>query len=163
MRLLLPSDNDNGTMSSVSKAFETSRFFTIAEIADDTVSFTQVRKGFESPPTAQKWVDVIRKLKVDAVVVDSISAGTAAALGSAHIRLITGARGLTGMLLDWAANLGLDDFESKINALNAPPVPPPESKPSAAQPVQAQSAKQQAPVAPKTQAAVPEDTKRSAD
>ncbi|MBX8634847.1 MAG: hypothetical protein KIS30_01980 [Thermoplasmata archaeon] len=132
MKLLLPSDNDNGTISSVPKVFETSRFYTIAEIIDDTVSFTQIRKGFATPPTPQKWVDIIRKLNVDAVVADSIYPETASALRSANVRLIVGARGLIGMLIDWVANLGLDDFESKLNLLNKPPVPPSTPKPAAA-------------------------------
>ncbi len=144
MRLLLPSDNDNGTISSVSKVFESSRFFMVAEIVGDTVSFTQIRKGFPSPPSSQKWAEVIRKLDVDAVVADGISPETASALKSAGVRLITGARGLTGMLIDWAANLGLDDFESKLNALNRPQAPAVQAKTASAPTVQSPPAKQQA-------------------
>ncbi len=131
MRILLPSDNDNGMVSAMSEVFETSKFYTIAEIVGDTVSFTQIRKGFQSPPPAEKWVEVIGKLNVDAVVSDVISPETASALKSANVRLITGARGLTGMLIDWAANLGLDDFEAKINAMNKPPAPSLQVKPAA--------------------------------
>ncbi|MBX8634435.1 MAG: hypothetical protein M1351_07485 [Candidatus Thermoplasmatota archaeon] len=137
MNVLLPSESETGLISNISREFEKSRYYTVAEIIDGTVAGTLVRTGFPSPPQPEKWISIARKLKVDVVVANSISEDTAAALRSAGIRVVPGAKGLTGMFVDWIANLGVDDFELKIREMNAPPpvAPKPQQK-AVAPPVQ---------------------------
>jgi predicted Fe-Mo cluster-binding NifX family protein len=121
MKILLPSESETGLMSNISAEFEKSKYYTVAEIIDGTVAGTLVKAGFPSPPPPEKWISIARKLNVDAVVANSISEETARVLRSGGIRVVAGARGLTGMFVDWIANLGIDDFELKVREMNAPP------------------------------------------
>ncbi|MBX8632386.1 MAG: hypothetical protein KIY12_02130 [Thermoplasmata archaeon] len=159
MKILLPSDSETGSLSYVSKEFETSRYYTVAEIIDGTVASTQVRQGFPSPPPAERLASIVRNLKIDAVVLDSASPDTIGSLRSSGIRVITGAKGLVGMLIDWIANLGIDGFEIKIALLNRPAPAPAKPAAPAAPPAPAAAQPGAKPSAPGTP--VPQKSKSS--
>lgn len=119
-------------MSTIAADFETARYFTIANIIEGTLADTKIKQGFASPPPEGTWGTALRKLGVDVAVANGIQPGTAASIRSSGIRVISGAKALVGDLIDWIADIGLDEFEEKVEMLNKPPPskePPKQSPP----------------------------------
>ena len=60
---------------------------------------------------------MLRKQKIDVVVANRIQAASAESIRAAGIRLVSGARGLVGDLIDWITDAGIDEFEEKVTLL----------------------------------------------
>jgi len=116
MLILFPSQTDTGTLSPIFRSFETSPYYTIAEIIDGTLATTYIKKGFASPPPEGRWPEILRKQRVVCVVADEITDRVAAMISGAGIRVIPGVRGLIGDVTDWIADEGLEEFERRVTA-----------------------------------------------
>lgn len=121
MFVIFPSDNEMGTLSTLASDFETARYYTVASIISDTLADTKIKQGFPSPPPGGEWGPLLKRLKIDLVVASAMQDGTAASIASAGIRVVKGAKGLVGDLVDWIADVGVDEFAEKVELLNKPP------------------------------------------
>ena len=129
MFVILPSDNETGTLSQLASDFEKARYYTIASIIEGTLADTKIKQGYASPPQEGGWGAVLLRLKIDVVVALKISPAAEASVKSAGIRVIKGAKGLVGDMIDWIADVGVDEFEAKVAALNRPPPAKQQAKP----------------------------------
>ncbi len=121
MFIIFPSDNETGTLSNLASDFETARYYTIASIIEDTLADTKIKQGFPSPPPEGEWGRLLGKLKIEVVVARGIKQGTVASMQSSGIRVIRGAKGLVGDMIDWIADAGIDEFEEKVTSLAKQP------------------------------------------
>lgn len=129
MYVIFPSENETGTLSNLAADFETARYYTIASIIEGTLADTKIKMGYPALPEARNWGGILARLKVDVVVAGKISQETASSVSSAGIRLIRGAKGLVGDLIDWIADVGLDEFEEKVASLSKQPAPSTKAEP----------------------------------
>jgi predicted Fe-Mo cluster-binding NifX family protein len=118
MFVIFPSDNETGTLSPIAAEFETAAYYTIDVIIEDTLADTKIKTGFTEAPAAGNWGSILRKLKIEVVVANRILPGTLASIQDSGIRVIQGARGLVGDLIDWIAEGGVDEFAEKVRSLN---------------------------------------------
>lgn len=131
MYVIFPSDSDTGTLSTIATDFESARYYTIAIIIEGTLADTKIKQGFPSPPQEGTWGAALRRLGVEVAVANSIKPETVSSIRASGIRVISGAKALVGDLIDWIADIGLDEFEEKIEMLNkpAPAKEPPKKSP----------------------------------
>ncbi len=117
MFVIFPSENETGTLSNLAADFETAGYYTIASIIEETLADTKIKHGYQAPPPEDSWGRLLRKQKIDVVVAGRIHAASAESIRASGIRLVSGARGLVGDLIDWIADTGIDEFEEKVTLL----------------------------------------------
>ncbi len=110
-----------GTLSNLASDFETAKYYTVASIISGTLADTKIKQGFPTPPRDEEWGRLLRRLRIDLAVAAAMQDGTAASIASAGIRVVKGAKGLVGDLVDWIADVGVDEFAGKVDLLNRPP------------------------------------------
>ena len=131
MLVIFPSANETGTLSNLAADFETAGYYTIASMIEETLADTKIKHGYPAPPPEDSWGRLLRKQKIDVVVAGSIHASSAESIRASGIRIVSGARGLVGDLIDWIADVGIDEFEEKVTLLTKKPAQP--AKPAPAQ------------------------------
>lgn len=122
MLIIIPSDSETGTLSTIAKQFEEAKYYTIASIIEGTLADTKIRKGYSTAPSAQSISDALRRMKIAAAVADRMNDETEKALLLAGIKVIKGVTGLVGDVVDWIADAGLEEFEEMMKAKLSKPI-----------------------------------------